>query len=57
MAGSSMEKKVEYYAIKQIADIHFQAVRGEAPVVVENALDTVQVAVMQAMESVKKMQE
>ncbi|WP_158002698.1 hypothetical protein [Weissella viridescens] len=51
-----MEKKVEY-AIKQIADIHFQAVRGEAPVVVENALDTVQVAVMQAMESVKKMQE
>ncbi|KRN46190.1 hypothetical protein ACWN56_05300 [Weissella viridescens] len=56
MAGSSMEKKVEY-AIKQIADIHFQAVRGEAPVVVENALDTVQVAVMQAMESVKKIQE
>lgn len=56
MASSSMEKKVEY-AIKQIGDIYFQFVRGEAPAVVENALDTVQVALMQAMESVKKNQE
>ncbi|MFP7242380.1 hypothetical protein [Pediococcus pentosaceus] len=52
---SYMEKKKEY-AIKQIADVHFQAIRGEDPTVVEMALQDIREAASLAILNVKPME-
>ncbi|KRN77242.1 hypothetical protein [Weissella minor] len=54
MAKAEIEVKIDR-AIEQVANIHFQAIRGESKDVVLKALDEVEEAIIQAKNSVNNM--
>lgn len=54
MAKAEIEVKIDR-AIEQVANIHFQAIRGESKDVVLSALEVVEEVVLQAKDSVNNM--